>query len=176
MSNNTFPGERYPSRVAAAFDDASTAQRAAKELRQETGLSEEQVRIVDPYDPSVASKIEPENRGIGRTVVRTHLLFGGLGLFAGLAIAATMLGGGPASSLSQPVMVIVTLAVFGAVAGLLVGGLISVRPDHARLYVLAREAARGGDWLVIALASDRAQRDRARNILARRTSELAQSL
>lgn len=173
MSNNPILAERYPARVAAAFEDAGAARRAAEELLYETGLTRDQVRIVDPHDPSVASKIETENQGIWQTVMRTHLLFGGLGLFAGLAVAATSLSAGLAFVLSQPVMVIVTSAVFGAVAGLLIGGLVSTRPDHVRLYRLACEAARAKNWLVVALASDRAERDRARETLARRTSELA---
>lgn len=169
-------GERYPSRVAATFDNADSARRAADSLLHEADLSVEQVRVIDPQDPLIGHKLEPESRGVGRTLVRSHLFLGLLGLVTGLAVVASLLASGLAFAVSQPVMTGVSLGAFGAILGLLAGGVISVRPDHRRLNLMARDATRKGSWMVVALTARRSQRERARGVLARRSDEVMHTL
>jgi small-conductance mechanosensitive channel len=175
MNDSIIHGERYPARVAATFDSRDEARRAAEHLLSETELSSDQVRLIDPSDASVAQTIEPEKRGIWRTLVRSHLVLGFVGLTVGLVVAAGLLIADMAFVNAQPMMVIVSLAVFGLVLGLLAGGLATLRPDHSRIYMMTRDAARASDWVVVALAAGSDQRKHAREVLSRHADHVVQS-
>ena len=75
-------GERAPSKVAALFGDQRGAEAAAARLRRELGLGEAQVRVLSPGDPHPGRKIEPDDRGIWRTAIKSHVTLGLLGLMA----------------------------------------------------------------------------------------------
>jgi hypothetical protein len=72
-------------------------------------------------------------------------------------------------------MVVVSLAVFGLVVGLLAGGLVTLRPDHSRIYVMVRDAARERVWVVVALATGKSQRKHAREVLSQHADHVVQS-
>jgi hypothetical protein len=176
MTEAKIHAERYPARVAARFGNPDRARRAAERLLHDTDLTPRQVRLIDPTAPDVESAIEPENQGIWRTLVRSHVSLGLLGLLAGLVISGSLLLIGFPFAVSQAIMVAVSLGVFGLVIGLLVGGLVTLRPDHSRIYLLATDAARARQWVVIALAAGRAQRDHAHEVLSREADQLAQTV
>ena len=42
--------------------------------------------MIEPHDKGFASKLEPETRGIFRTLVRAHIIFGIVGFVVGLVL------------------------------------------------------------------------------------------
>lgn len=88
-------GERAPTLVAGLFGDALRAERAAAELRREPG---QHTLVIHPRDPQTARKLEPEQLGIWRTLVRSHALLMPLGGLLGVAAAAALSAGGWAAA------------------------------------------------------------------------------
>ena len=172
MQTTSLPGGDQPMRVAATFDDAAAAHRAASELIREMELANEKVRVVDPDDPLVVRNLRTGTRGVVRTLVRKHVKFALTGLCAGVLVALALAWGGIAVAESKPQMVIVGLGALGLVIGLLAAGLIMRRPGLVRMNSLALDAARTGQWMVVAHTSDRAEGERARDMLLRQNSEV----
>jgi hypothetical protein len=61
------------------------------------------------------------------------------------------------------------------VLGLLAGGLVTLRPDHSRIYMMTRDAARAKNWVVVALAAGRAQGRHARDVLSQHADHVVRS-
>ena len=137
-------GEKSLTKVVGLFPSESAARAAAVSLAQAAALAPDQVRTLSPKDGSVrrdkllGRQVEPENRGIVKTLVRTHLVLGGLGAVAGLAVHAVLRASG------QPAIV-----GFACVFGLLLGGLLALRPDHVLLISNLRKALNAGSWAVV---------------------------
>lgn len=158
MSSHALSGEASATLIAALYPDCMAATRAAQLLASQVSLADWQLSVIHPGDPFVINKAEPERRGIWHTVLRSH---GWLGL-AGFAIG--LLGGGVMVRMDwfgasgTPGTVLATLSAFAAMAGLMLAGLISLRPDHG--YVLARlhQALESGQWAVIARPANALQK------------------
>ena len=90
MSNHPLTGEVSNSKLAAVFDTAAAAREAAAGLVQALALHPTQVKVVTPDEPDAAIKLEPEGRGIWRTIVRS-----------GAALARLLLGSLPAPGRGQ---------------------------------------------------------------------------
>ena len=78
-------GERSLTLVAASFDSHGAAERAAYALKQSTGLDGE-VAVIDPGDPLARRKLEPEQRGLWTTLLRSHLILGVAGVAVGVGV------------------------------------------------------------------------------------------
>lgn len=148
MPNPLIFGEKSTTLVAADFRSSESAENAAEHVRHE--LTRGTVNVVPPNDPDLARKMEPEQAGIWRTMIRSHLVFGVAGLLLGLGVAAALLASGAAAAVASPTMTLIFLGMFGAFVGMLVGGLVTLRPDHARVITQVREATRHGRWAVVA--------------------------
>tara|TARA_R110002073_G_scaffold293110_1_gene458620 strand:- start:146 stop:508 length:363 start_codon:yes stop_codon:yes gene_type:complete len=98
----------------------------------------------------MGGKIEPETTGIARTLVQSHILLGVGGLVLGLLVAALLVTAGPVVTRSSPVMTFIALGFLFPVLGLLLAGLISLRPDHSAIIERARTATAMAHWTVIA--------------------------
>lgn len=141
-------GERSLTLVAAVFGDRGSAVRAADALRR---LSARRLGIflIAPCDPRLGRKMEPESHGIWRTLQRSHAWLGPLGALGGLLAAALVLAGGWPAALASPAATLGLGAVYGAFAGLLAAGLLTLRPDRARVITQLREASENGHWAVV---------------------------
>jgi hypothetical protein len=168
--------ERFPARVSAVFDDPEAAREAAEAVADYTG-DPGQVSIVAPEDAAQSSKLEPERRGIRRTLARSHLLIGVAGALAGAGIAALLVAMGPRAFGASPILSIVVLTVFGAFGGLLAGGLVSLRPDHDRVTMAVEELLRDGHhWAVVVYARSRDRRDELERLLQGRSRQVYKSV
>lgn len=153
-------GERSLTKVAALFVDRASAETAASQLLQGAGFSAPQVRLLGPETGSLrdrdllARQVEPEPDGIWRTILRAHLTLGLLGGLAGTLLFAGWWLSGAAAIRSTPFMAWVSMAGFGATFGLLIGGLLSMRPDHGRVISRVRRALRHGRWAVVVHPTD----------------------
>ena len=163
--SHAFSGEAYASKVAAIFDDDAEARTAARRLRLELGLDQAQVRVIHPRDPTPGRKLEPEGSGIKRTLVRSHLTMGVGGALVGAGLFALLHLTGVAMIVSSAALSLLALMFYGAVAGLLIGGLIGLRPDHdAYVHTVLREV-RHGRAAVVVHARNGDERDRADALL-----------
>ena len=93
---HAFFGERSLTKVAAVFPARAQAEQAARRLTLASGFDEQQVAVLAPRDGTwrradvLASKMEPEERGIWSTIIRAHVLTGFIGFLAGAALCLIM--------------------------------------------------------------------------------------
>ena len=152
---NILFGERSLTKVAAIFESRVQAETIALRLRQAAGMSEAQVKLVGPQDTTgvvdapLSRKLEPESSGIWRTILRTHLVTGLIGMALGGLLYLSLWLAKNESILSHPLLGLMVMLFFGGIFGLLVGGLLSLRPDHYRVMAAVRKAIRRGRWAVI---------------------------
>lgn len=164
-------GERSITKVAALYASAQGADEARARLLRSGRWRESQVVRLDPADGRksrsavLARGIEPESEGIFRTILRAHLFTGAVGLAIGVLAWLALRYRGQTLVVGSPLLSFIALAFFATVAGLIVGGLISLRPDHSRLITLVREALRLGQWAIVAHPFDEEQAAAAVEIL-----------
>ena len=148
-------GERSLTKIAGIFETRGKAETTALRLRQAAGMSEAQVKLVGPQDtmgivdPPLSRKLEPESSGIWRTILRAHFVTGVVGMTLGALLYLGLRFSGNESVLSHPFIALFVMLFFGGIFGLLLGGLLSLRPDHYRVMAAVRKAIKRGRWAVI---------------------------
>ena len=152
-------GERSLTLVAATFPNRAAAVDAATTLQAE--LPRAGVDLLHPHDVNLARKLEPESHGIWRTAGRSHLVLGLAGLVAGAVVAATLIGSGWSAAVQSPMLATLFLSNLGLFAGLMVAGLLTLRPDRTRVFTSIRERIIAGDWAVVAHPTSPSQSERA---------------
>ena len=164
-------GERSLTKVAGLYPPERAARDAQARLAGRRGWEPSQVRLLGPDDARMSRrsilsrKVEPESQGIWRTIVRAHVVAGLAGVLLGAGGWYLFWRAGNRLLAASPGLSLLAAVFFGAVFGLLVGGLIALRPDHARLITLLRTALRGGGWAVVAHAQDDDQAEDAARAL-----------
>lgn len=176
MSDIPVTGEVSNSKLAAVFDSQPAARDAATALCNELGLARAQVKLIGPGSADVDIKLEPEGGGIWRTIIVAHMRLGIWGGVLGLLAFALMYWGGVPFIVQSPVAALLVLLFFGITAGLLLGGLVSLRPDHDRYIHATHEAMEQGRTTVVVHALDREQLARAAQFLAARGADVTQTL
>jgi hypothetical protein len=167
-----FFGERSVTKVARLFESRAEADLAARGLLGSSALSAAQIKVFDPTDgtfsraAALGRAMEPEQRGIWLTVIRAHLTLGALGLLAGALLYAVLMSIDNPALRSAPGMGFVALAGFGATFGLILGGVLSLRPDQALLIARVRRGLRSGHWAVVAHPVDSEQTHAAMSLLS----------
>jgi cysteine synthase len=151
-------GERSRTLVAATFERGGEAVDVANTLQSEA--PDMRVDLVQPHDPSFARKMEPEAQGIWRTFVRSHAVLGPIGLVLGVVTAVTLVVLGVPAFASSPLLAIVAAALFGLFGGLMLAGLLTLRPDRDLVTASIRQAVEAGCWAVVAHPVDPAQLQR----------------
>jgi hypothetical protein len=158
-------GEVSNHKVAASFSSTSSAQRAADGVASTLALRAAQVQLVRPGDVHPGRKLEPESAGIWRTIVVAHIRLGIAGaVVAALAFFALYAAGIP-FIVNSAIAAFLVLVFFGTVAGLMLGGLVSLRPDHDRMVEATREATAEGQTTVVVHAFSAEQRAQAADFL-----------
>ncbi len=148
MSSLTPFGEQSITLVAASFDGRQGAENAVLTLEEGAHLSGA-TQIIAPGDPAFDTKLEPEQKGIWRTAIRSHVLFGILGAVLGAATAvALILAPWPAAS-SSPGFALLFATAMGTMFGMIVAGLLTLRPDHGVVIDRVRQWLRWGRWVVV---------------------------
>ena len=155
-------GEDFPHKVSAGFDNHSAAEEAAWSLVHKAGLPPSQIRVVRPDDTHMETKVEPETRGVARTLLKTHIVLGLGALVVGLVTAAVLVTVGPVLTRSSPVMTFIALGFLFPALGLMLAGAISLRPDHDPLIEKTRSASETGRWTVIAHCADNDEKSLAK--------------
>lgn len=176
MSDIPFTGEVSNSKLAAVFDTVALARAAVDAVVARTGLQPAQVKLVAPDDPNPGTKLEPEGRNILYTILFAHVWFGIAGLVLGAIVFGVLLWLGTPLIASSPGIAAVAFVFFGGVAGLMLGGFISLRPDHDRYILAAQEAMTRGRATVVVHALSGEQADEAADILTGLGGEVTRTL
>ena len=163
-------------KVAALFGRAMDARAAAERLIQHGRFPERQVKVVGPGDAMLDRKLEPEADGIFGTMIKAHAVLGIAGLFVGLLFAGVLLLSGVSFAVASPYSTAIVAGFFGLVGGLLLGGLVTLRPDHDVLIAEVGDAVREGHWAVVAHPRNRNQERHAVDVLAHSGGKVVQTL
>ena len=168
--------ERSLTLVAALFAEPAAARRAAETLRERLHAGEREVSVVAPGDPDIARKLEPEQAGIWRTLKRSHLVLGALGFGLGLLLAAALVVGGWPAAVASPWATTAVCAGFGSIAGMLLAGLLTLRPDHAVVIRKLRHELERGRCAVVAHPRDASAASAASAALEAAGGEVVRSI
>lgn len=176
MSDIPVTGEVSNSKLAAVFDSESVARAAATAVADEVRLEAAQVKVITATDPDPGIRLEPEGQGIWRTIVRAHAWLGVAGVVVGLLVFAAMMWLDVPAIAASPWISFIIFVVFGAIAGLLLGGLVSLRPDHDRYVLATQEAAARRQATVVVHALSADQADHAARVLSGLGADVTRTL
>lgn len=99
-----------------------------------------------------------------------------LGAVAGLLAFAVLMAVDVPFIVASPVAAALILLFFGTVAGLLLGGLVALRPDHDRYVLATRDAMAAGSTTVVVHALSAEQREEAAAFLGGQGGEVTSTL
>lgn len=166
---NLIMGEDYSHKVSAEFDSQEAADRAVQLLVEKAHIPRQQIDIVNPNDPLIARKLEPEVTGISRTLAKSHLVFGGAGFVLGIVLSIILTTMGPALTQASPLFTFIAVIFLSTALALLLAGLVSLRPDHDPLIAKTRTASRTGHWTVVVHCASQEQQDKANETIQHTT-------
>lgn len=169
-------GERARSKIAAAFDTQQEAEHALESLRTAADFGSGQLQLVAPFEKDYGRKLEPESQGVARTAAKTHLILGPIGLVLGVLVWIVLFAMDMAVIRSSPLVSAIAIIFFMTVAGLLLGGLLTARPDHQRVIQEVRSATEAGKWSVVVHPLSPAQHEVATAALHRQGADAKTTL
>ena len=153
--------ERSLSKVAAIYTLQRNAILATGRVKYLAGVDDRRIQIVRPHDADWGRKVEPESVGIARTAIRAHVTCAAIGLvLAWGGWAALWLAEVPLV-LSTPGASLSAVSLLGTMFGLMVGGALTLRPDHDLVIAGVSEAARSGRWSVVVHPTSRREYTRS---------------
>ncbi|MBS7457313.1 hypothetical protein [Coralloluteibacterium stylophorae] len=153
-------GEASRSKVVATFANRGRAQAVAEALRGHLHLAPDRVTIAAPGGVDPGRAVEPEQAGIARTAVRAHVTLGILGAVVGALVFVVLLLVGVPAVVASPGAAAAVIIVLGTAFGMLLGGLVTLRPDHDRAIERTHEAVDSGRTALIAHAASAEERAR----------------
>lgn len=171
-------GERSLTEVAGFFAQKNEAEDTMKQILGSGTAHPAQVRLLGPQDADPAQgyrlgrTLEPESAGIARTVIQRHVVAGMAGAMLGLAVYFWLLHASHPLLTSSPWVAFIAIVGFATALGLLLGGLVTLRPDHVRLISHVRSALRQQQWAVVAHPLDARQAARLRQALEKNAAEV----
>ncbi|GAC13802.1 hypothetical protein [Aliiglaciecola lipolytica] len=168
--------EHHPSKIVGVYENESTAKQTAKRLVDEGGVLADEINIVSPQDKKFESKVEPETKAIGRTLIASHMMLGLIGLSIGLLVGTALIIAGIQLATSSPVMLLIATGTLGTFMGLLVAGAVSLRPDHDSVVNDTRYAKNHKLWSVVVHTKDREHTKQAKQLMEGSAVRMSESL
>ncbi|HET8807870.1 MAG TPA: hypothetical protein VFM76_05780 [Methylophaga sp.] len=168
--------EQYTAKVAAVFNTEAEARAASEELINEGHFSGAAVNIVTPNDDNLSEKIEPESKGIVQTFMKSHGILGVVGLLAGLIAASILVAAGPVFTQDSPMATYFTLGFVGLFIGMMVAGIITLRPDHDPLIIMVINASQNQQWTVVVQTKDQQATNLAKQILQNKAEAVRETI
>ena len=175
-------GEKSLTKVVGLFADKKQADAAAFEVQKAPGMAPWQSRVLGPQDSKMsrhnllARTMEPEQGGIFKTLIMAHSVAGFLGAIVGGLLFFWLYRGGNGMVVASPMMALFPMVGFGAVLGLLLGGLISLRPDHVWLITAVRSALEQNQWALVVHPTDADQTAAVKQALNNSGANILKSL
>lgn len=171
-----FTEEISNSKVAAICPNAAQAHAQAARVRDALHLSAQQVQVLTPGEARPGRKLEPESHGIFRTLLWSHAKLGVLGVVAGGLLFVLLWSQEVAMVVQSPWASLFAATFFGGLAGLMLGGLVTLRPDHDPYVMKVLGALREGDSAVVVHAVSAEQKRQAQAILEQAGSDTTATL
>lgn len=171
-------GEKSLTKVVGLYADAQHAQAAAAKAQYLYGIAPGQVRLLGPQDAKNTHRnlfdcsMEPEQRSIFKTLFQAHGVTALAGAMGGLLLFFWLMDSGQPMVLSSPWLAAMALIGFGIIFGLLLGGLIALRPDHIQLITTVRSALAHNRWALVLHPSNAEQTRTAKDFLAATGAEV----
>lgn len=109
--------------------------------------------------------LEPEQRGIFRTLLKTHAITGLGGMVLGLLLYFWLYSAGQPTITSSPLIAFGAIVGFAIAFGLILGGLLTLRPDHVKLIASVRSALAANRWALVLHPVNPAQVQAAKDLL-----------
>ncbi|WAJ69517.1 hypothetical protein [Catenovulum adriaticum] len=157
--------ETYPTKVAGVFNSEANAKTVVQALTDKADFVSEKIRVIPPGDTHFDEKLEPEDKKIGKTLLNSHLMLGGLGLIIGLCIAGVLSISGTLFMQTYTITAFVSISLLCSFGGLLVAGFLSIRPDHDHMINKIRKATRTGKWSVIVHVNSHENAEKAETLM-----------
>lgn len=110
------------------------------------------------------------------TIIRTHLWLGLAGAVVGILAFGIMIALDVQFIVLSPWWSAFLLTGFGAVGGLMLGGAVSLRPDHSPYISASREALKQGKHVVVVHATSTDELKQAETILKQDGGETVRTL
>lgn len=171
-----FTEEISNSKVAAICPSAAIARSQATRVREALHLSDRQVQVLTPAETRPGRTLEPESHGIFRTMLWSHAKLGVLGVIAGGLLFVLLWSQEVTMVVQSPWASLFAMGFFGGIAGLMAGGLVTLRPDHDPYVMKVLGALREGDSAVVVHATSAEQKRQAQAILEQAGSETIATL
>lgn len=175
-------GEVSLTKVAGLFPGKGQADAAAADLMKTPGMAPGQVRVLGPQDATMSHRdifgrsLEPEQRGIFRTLFITHGVTGVIGAIVGVLLFVGLYRSGQPMIASSPLLAFIAIVGFSITFGLMLGGLVAIRPDHVWLISAVRSGLKQGRWAVIVHPVNAGQTAAARELLQKSGAEILKTL
>lgn len=169
-------GEKATTKLAGFFDTQEALEKVSADLRQVSGLQNPQIWVVRPHAADFDRRLEPETEGVARTAVRAHLILGAFGLLAGVLLWGLLYIMGIPAIVSSPYYSGGAIVAFATVGGLLLGGLVTSRPDHQIVIQAVDTATKAGRWSLVMHPRDEEQCRSAESVLSAAQVETVRSL
>lgn len=150
-------GEKATTKLAAFFDTQESLEQVSAQLREKGGLQNPQLWVVRPHATDFDKRLEPETEGVARTAIRSHLILGAVGLLAGVLLWGLLYAMDVQFIVASPYYSGGAIIAFATVGGLLLGGLVTARPDHQRVIQAVDTATKEGRWSLVVHPRDEAQ-------------------
>lgn len=163
--NSNINSESKATKVAGFFNDGNSAQSAFDNLLKQHTFDSNALKLIAPHDQHFGEKVEPEDKNIGKTLLRTHLIYAVFGLVVGVLISSFLL------ILDLSFMQLYVIETFAAISvicvfiAMLAAGFMSIRPDHDPLINDVRKATQSGKWVVLVHTNEHDKVDTAKNIM-----------
>ena len=175
-------GEKSLTKVVGLYPDAQRAQAAAAKVHHLHGMAPGQVRLLGPKDAKDTHRnlfddtLEPEQRSTFSTIFKAHAVTGLVGGIAGLLLFFWLMDSAQPLVVSSPLWAAIALVGFGITFGLLLGGLIALRPDHIQLITTVRSALVHNRWALVLHPTTVEQTRAAKDFLAASGAEVLSTL
>jgi hypothetical protein len=176
MASKALFGEKATTKLAGLFDDQERLESVSAQLRTVSGLQNTQLLVVRPHDSDFDKMLEPETQGVVRTAIRSHVVLGLAGLAMGAILWGLLYLFGVEAVTSSPFYSGGTILVFSLVGGMLLGGLVTARPDHQAVIRAVDEATKAGRWSLVIHPRDEQQCQSAQKVLEGAGVETVRSL
>lgn len=148
MSTNAISGEQSNTKFLAVFDTEAELEQCRIALEQ-AGYDPNQLAVITPGERHYGRKLEPEAQGIFRTAIKAHTLFGLIGFALAIAIWGGLYLAGIPIIVASPLISLVPFVFILTSVGLLLGGLITFRPDQLVVIQGVKSAQRAGRWSLV---------------------------
>ena len=175
-------GEKSVTKVVGLYSTQKEADSAASQARLLPDMLPTQVQLLGPQDTQVSNSeffgrsLHPRQRGLFKTLFRTHGLAGLAGAGLGLLLFLGFYSSGQPLITSSPVPAFMATVGFATAFGLIAGGLLTLRPDHMQLIMAVRSALAQNRWALVLHPFNPSQVQSARNLLTASGAETLATL